>query len=99
VANGKIQLLFKITQPYPKPNSTLTKVHTAVSRAVEYLELNTGVKFTSKDAVLHACLHFEALTDHEYNYSCVTCGDHPAVVIMDLHKKGAFYLLSKNMSA
>ncbi|XP_067303567.1 uncharacterized protein [Pseudorasbora parva] len=70
----------------------LLQVHTAVSRAVDYLQLTTGVKFPSKDAVLHAYLHFEALTDHDYNYSCVTCGDHPAVVIMDLHKKGAFHL-------
>ncbi|KAL1261244.1 hypothetical protein QQF64_006509 [Cirrhinus molitorella] len=35
-------------------------------------------------------MHFEALTDHEYTYSCVKCGYHPAVVVMDLHKKAAF---------
>ncbi|XP_077057405.1 HMG domain-containing protein 3-like [Siphateles boraxobius] len=77
---------------YESHESGTRTVHTAVSRAVDYLQLNTGVKFPSKDAVLHAYLHFEALTDHNYNYSCVTCGDHPAVVIMDLHKKGAFHL-------
>ncbi|XP_049326712.1 uncharacterized protein LOC111188749 [Astyanax mexicanus] len=70
----------------------LLQVHTAVSRAVDYIQLNTGVRFPSKDTVLHGYLHFEALTDHEYKYSCVTCGDHPAVVIMDLHKKAAFHL-------
>lgn len=59
---------------------------------MEYLQLTTGAKFPNSDKVLHAYLHFEALTDHEYNYSCVSCGDHPPVVIMDLHRKGAFHL-------
>ncbi|XP_051782681.1 uncharacterized protein LOC127527607 [Erpetoichthys calabaricus] len=68
----------------------LLQVHTAVSRAVEYLQLTAGVQFPPSDTVLHAYLHFEALTDHEYKYSCVTCGDHPPVVVMDLHKKGVF---------
>ncbi|XP_016407530.1 uncharacterized protein LOC107739835 [Sinocyclocheilus rhinocerous] len=29
-------------------------------------------------------------TDHKYAYSCVKSGYHPAVVVMDLHKKAAF---------
>lgn len=52
------------------------QVHTAVSRTVEALEDTTGVKFPSGDTVLHAYLPFEALTDHDYKFSCVTCGDH-----------------------
>lgn len=63
------------------------QAHTAVSRAVEFLQDMTGV-FPPADTVLHAYLHFEALTDHEYNFSCVT----PPVVIMDLHRKGVFHL-------
>lgn len=74
------------------------KVHTAVSRVVEYLELTIGIQFPPSDTVLHGYLHFEALTAHDYSYSCVTCGDHPPVVIMDLHKKGAFHLAGKNAS-
>ncbi|CAM4428730.1 unnamed protein product [Leuciscus chuanchicus] len=70
----------------------LLQAHTAVSRAVEFLQDMTGLKFPPADTVLHAYLHFEALTDHEYKYSCITCGDHPPVVIMDLHKKGVFHL-------
>ena len=65
---------------------------------MEYLELTTGVKFPPSDTVLHAYLHFEALTTHEYNYSCANCGDHPSVVIMDLHKKGVFNLSGMNLS-
>ncbi|KAJ8376450.1 hypothetical protein SKAU_G00070300 [Synaphobranchus kaupii] len=72
----------------------LLQVHTAVSRAVEYLELTTGVKFPPSDTVLHGYLHFEALTAHEYKYSCVTCGDNPPVVVMDLHKNGVFHSLN-----
>jgi len=70
----------------------LFQVHTSVSRAVDFLQDLTGLKFPSADTMLHAYLHFEALTDHEYKYSCVTFGDHPTVVIMDLHKKGVFQL-------
>ncbi|XP_023135242.1 uncharacterized protein LOC111574730 isoform X2 [Amphiprion ocellaris] len=69
----------------------MLQVHTAVSRVVEYLELTTGVQYPPADTVLHGYLHFEALTGHEYEYSCVTCGDHPPVVIMGLHK-GDFQL-------
>lgn len=65
-------------------------MHTAVSRAVAFLQDLTGKKFPPADTVLHGYLHFEALTEHEYKYSCVTCGDYPPVVIMDLHKKGVF---------
>ncbi|KAK1885453.1 HMG domain containing protein 3 [Dissostichus eleginoides] len=70
----------------------MLQVHTAVSRVVEYLELTSGEQFPSADTVLHGYLHFEALTEHDYQYSCVSCGDHPPVVIMDLHRKGAFHL-------
>jgi len=68
------------------------QAHTAVRRAVEFLQDLTGLKFPPADTVLHAYLHFEALTDHEYKYSFITCGDHPPVVIMNLHKKGVFHL-------
>ncbi|KAJ4923109.1 hypothetical protein JOQ06_021353 [Pogonophryne albipinna] len=60
----------------------MLQVHTAVSRVVEYLELTSGEQFPSADTVLHGYLHFEALTEHDYQYSCVSCGDHPPVVIM-----------------
>nr|XP_055034865.1 uncharacterized protein LOC129422787 [Misgurnus anguillicaudatus] len=65
----------------------LLQVHTSVSRAVEFLQLMTGVEYPPADAVLRAYLHFEALTEHEYKFSCVSCGDHPPVVIMGLQKK------------
>ncbi|XP_050973526.1 uncharacterized protein LOC127169897 [Labeo rohita] len=66
-------------------------VHTSLSRAVAFLEDLTGLKFPAPDTVLHAYLHFEALMEHEYRYSCITCGDYPPVVIMDLHKKGVYH--------
>ncbi|RXN18648.1 hypothetical protein ROHU_007708 [Labeo rohita] len=67
----------------------LLQVHTSVSRAVEFLQLTTGVEFPPPDTILHAYLQFEALTDHKYKYSCPTCGDHPPVVIMGVHKQTA----------
>ncbi|XP_034055086.1 uncharacterized protein LOC117534921 isoform X2 [Gymnodraco acuticeps] len=69
----------------------MLQVHTSVSRVVEYLELTSGEQFPAADTVLQGYLHFEALTEHDYQYSCVSCGDHPPVVIMDLHRKAAFH--------
>lgn len=73
----------------------LLQVYTSVSRAVEYLQLVTGVEFPPPDTILQAYLQFEALTDHEYKYSCPSCGDHPPVVIMGFHKHSTS-LLSEN---
>ncbi|XP_030271945.1 uncharacterized protein LOC115581185 isoform X2 [Sparus aurata] len=64
----------------------------SVSKVVDSLEKLRKVTFPSRDAVLHAYLHFEALTSHDYSYSCACCGYHPPVVVMDLHKKGVFNL-------
>lgn len=67
----------------------MLQVHTTVSRVVEYLELMTGLKFPPAKTVLYGYLHFEALTDHDYSFSCITCGDHPPVVVLGFHK-GSF---------
>ncbi|XDV41978.1 hypothetical protein PO909_010746 [Leuciscus waleckii] len=64
--------------------------HTAVGRALDILEQTNQKKYPNHDSILHGYLHFEALTEHNYNFSCVHCGIHPPVVIMDLHKKGVF---------
>ncbi|KTF72476.1 hypothetical protein cypCar_00045495 [Cyprinus carpio] len=59
-------------------------------RILSLLEATEKTKFPSHDTVLHAYIHFEALTNHDYMYSCINCGYYPKVVIMDLHKKGVF---------
>ena len=40
--------------------------------------------------VINAYLHFDALSDHLYNYNCLLCGFHPTTLIMDLNKKVSF---------
>ncbi|XP_067274638.1 uncharacterized protein [Pseudorasbora parva] len=70
----------------------LLQVHTSVSRAVAFLQLMTGVEFPPPDTMLQAYLQFEALTDHEYKYSCPSCGDHPPVVILGVHKPSTSHL-------
>ncbi|XP_070407644.1 HMG domain-containing protein 3-like isoform X2 [Nothobranchius furzeri] len=47
--------------------------------------------------MLHAYMHFEALTAHSYSYSCYKCGYYPPVVIMDLHRKGVFNMPTSEM--
>ncbi|KAF1379034.1 hypothetical protein PFLUV_G00197000 [Perca fluviatilis] len=64
--------------------------HTAVSRVVEIIEATEVVSFPNKERVLQGYLHFEALTEHDYKFACVSCGYSPAVAVMDLHKKGVF---------
>ncbi|XP_076843552.1 uncharacterized protein LOC143488617 isoform X3 [Brachyhypopomus gauderio] len=66
------------------------QTHNAAGRVFEAMELTSGVKLPPHNKLLHAYLHFEALTQHEYTYACVKCGHHPAVVVMDLHRKGVF---------
>ncbi|XP_039608627.1 uncharacterized protein LOC120528516 [Polypterus senegalus] len=62
--------------------------HTSIGNAIDILELTANQKFPKRDCLLHGYLHFEALSAHEYNYSCIRCGFHPPVVVVDLHKKG-----------
>lgn len=68
----------------------ILQTHTAISKVIEIIETTEKVSFPNKERVLQAYLHFEALTNHDYTYSCVSCGYSPAVVVMDLHKKGVF---------
>ncbi|XP_078790335.1 HMG domain-containing protein 3-like [Oryzias latipes] len=68
------------------------QTHTAVSKVIEIIETTERVSFPNKERILHAYLHFEALTNHDYAFTCVSCGYSPAVVVMDLHKKGVFSL-------
>lgn len=70
----------------------LQQTHTALGRAIETLELTSKQKYPNKNTVIHAYLHFEALSDLEYDFSCVRCGYCPPVVIMDLHKSCVFSL-------
>lgn len=61
-----------------------------ISKIIQIIEATEGVSFPPEERVLQAYLHFEALTNHDYTYSCVSCGYSPAVVVMDVHKNGVF---------
>ena len=63
--------------------------HTAVGRVMATLE-DTHQVVLKYQSILNAYLHFEAMTEHQY--TCVHCGYHPVVLIMDLNKKGALRL-------
>lgn len=76
----------------------ILQTHQAVSRAIEVLERTSGKMYPSKNKILQAYLAFEALTNHAYTYSCVSCGHNPASVVMDLHKKGVFSMPGKLIS-
>ena len=76
-------------------SSCICKTNQAVGSAVQALEQLTKTKFPPADSVMHGYLHFEAMSSHSYDFSCVCCGDHPPIVIMDLHKKGAFHQTGK----
>ncbi|KAF3699938.1 HMG domain-containing protein 3 HMG box-containing protein 3 Protein SMF [Channa argus] len=59
--------------------------HMSVCRIISSLESFRGQKFPVVSIIFQAYCHFEALTNTEYNYSCVKCGSFPPVVIMDVH--------------
>ena len=69
-------------------------MHTAFSRACEAVAKWLGLQelAASIAVVRNAYLHFEALSDHSYNYFCVLCGHHPAFLVTDADKKGVFDL-------
>ncbi|XP_025765260.1 uncharacterized protein LOC109202981 [Oreochromis niloticus] len=73
--------------------------HVSASGVIDSSEGLRRVKFPSRDIIFHAYCHFEALTDAEYMYSCINCGFHPPVVVMDLHRKGVFKLAVSDLKA
>ncbi|KAL1275320.1 hypothetical protein QQF64_034943 [Cirrhinus molitorella] len=75
------------------------QTHHSVSRAIEVLEQTENKTFPKKATILHAYMHFEAMTSHDYLYSCYKCGYHPPVVVMDLHRKGVFNMPVSEMEA
>ncbi|XP_058618392.1 uncharacterized protein LOC131531574 [Onychostoma macrolepis] len=72
--------------------------HVAVGRVRSILQKTTHVPYPKETEFLHAYLHFEALTHHDYAFSCLKCGHHPPVVVMDLHKKGVFNMAVSDIS-
>ncbi|XP_077434310.1 uncharacterized protein LOC144059235 isoform X2 [Vanacampus margaritifer] len=69
------------------PGSLVSPSHTSIGRVFDVLEATWNTVLLSRDKVLHAYLHFEAITAHDYKFSCVNCGSFPPIVIMDLHKQ------------
>ena len=56
------------------------------SNIVKILEQQLLTELNAQ-TIINAYLHFEALSDHRYNFNCCVCGYHPKVLIMDLNKK------------
>ena len=68
------------------PFLIIFQTHTAISKVIEIIETTEKVSFPNKERVLQAYLHFEALTDPECTNSRMSCGNNPAVVVMDVHR-------------
>ena len=70
------------------------EVHTAASRVSEALEnwLQLEKNTLTPSIIRNAYLHFEALTDHTYDFACVLCGYNPTALVLYANKKGAFDL-------
>ena len=64
-------------------------LHIPIGSIVKVMEAKIGISLNSH-TVLNAYLHFDVLSEHSYDYSCVLCGFHPQVLIMDLNRKIAF---------
>ncbi|XDV48466.1 hypothetical protein PO909_017872 [Leuciscus waleckii] len=77
---------------------TSVQTHHSVSGAIEVLEQTENKTFPKKATILHAYMHFEAMTSHNYLFSCYKCGYYPPVVVMDLHRKGVFNMPGKQQN-
>ncbi len=67
--------------------------HTAVGRAGAILGQLSAALYPP--VILHAYMHFECMTDHNYSFRCIHCGDSPPVVVIDANKKVAFSVSGK----
>ncbi len=63
--------------------------HIPVGSFITSLE-NRLDKTLNHQKILNAILHFDALLQHNYDFFCVICGYHPAILIMDLNRKVSF---------
>ena len=60
--------------------------HIPVGSISKVIQSRLNVSLDSQ-LVLNVYLHFESLVNHQYEFSCVLCGFHPKIMIMDLNKK------------
>ena len=60
------------------------------------LEAKIGTSLNSH-TIFNAYLHFDALSNHRYDYACVICGYHPKIIMMDLNRKIAFRCPAENL--
>lgn len=69
-------------------------MHDAISRSIEALEawLQLQYKSLPYGVIRNAYLHFEALSTHAYEFTCVLCGFYPPMLVLDVDKKGMFDL-------
>lgn len=65
------------------------KQHIPIGSLVSALEEKLGEQINHQK-VLNAFLHFDALSDHSYDFHCLICGYHPSILIMDLNRKISF---------
>ncbi|XP_035665559.1 uncharacterized protein LOC118408808 isoform X2 [Branchiostoma floridae] len=71
--------------------------HVAVGRMTSILETWLGVSLPRQD-ILNGYLLFEVLCQHQYDYSCIRCGHHPPILMMDLDRKVAFHMAASTLN-
>ena len=68
---------------------------TAVNRVVESIEREFDCIVPRRQEILSAYLHFESLTDHQYKFACITCGQYPVKLCGDGNKKTLYSVCGK----
>ena len=63
--------------------------HIPIGSVVKVLEMKLRCSLNSQ-TILNAYLHFDAMSNHSYDFNCVLCGYFPQILIMDLNRKIAF---------
>ena len=70
--------------------------HIPIGSIVKVLEAKIGTSLNSH-TIFNAYLHFDALSNHRYDYACVICDYHPKIIMMDLNRKITFRCPAKNL--
>ncbi len=71
------------------------RITLALSTELNKLQEFNGILYPQHDEIMKEYFKYEALSKHDYNFTCLECGLYPAIVVTDVDKSCSFRLNSK----
>ncbi|PIK50793.1 hypothetical protein BSL78_12323 [Apostichopus japonicus] len=88
--------LFLITYEVLNILESSVASHIAIGSQVECFNKAMNINLNTS-TVIGAYLHFVGMSQRTYDFTCISCGYYPPLIVMDLDKKGAFHCDSSQM--